>query len=208
MEGTNDGQRGGPHAQAPRGGNEQAQKATFLAVLLILIATVSAGCAGVSAAPEGETDPRPSELTTSSNVASEPPGSTLAFGKQSVKGLLGSYCYNGVCKDAAGVLVPPPEETLNGHSRAVLLLDYGGEGRTSVEDASVFPLDPESMVEAPSGGNFLGDAAQPAARLSAEPEGALWKMRADLAPGEYVIYVLLEIPEGDAYYSFRVAVEP
>ena len=160
------------------------------------------------ATPEGETTPRPSKLATSSNVASEPPGSTLAFGKQSVKGLLGSYCYNGVCTDAAGVLVPPPEETLNVPSRAALLLDYGGEGQTAVEDASVFPLDPRSTVDAPSGGNFLGDAAEPVARLLAGPEGALWKMRADLAPGEYVIYVLLEIPEGDAYYSFRVAVEP
>lgn len=139
----------------------------------------------------------------------KPSGSPLAFEGESTKGTLGPYCYGGVCTDAAGVPVPLAEETLNVPSGAALVLDYGGDGRTAVEDASAFTLDLENVVNNPSGDLLEPDAERPAAkRLATVPEGALWKIRADLSPGAYVIYVLLEIPEGDAYYSFRATVEP
>ena len=188
--------------------------------LLAVVGAVSSGCAGTSATPEGtgggtrgttteQTTPGPSESASLNSAGGKPPDSTLAHGKKSVTGTLGSYCYDSVCTDAAGILVPPAEETLIVPVGAALLLEYGGEGRTAVEDASAFPFGPED-VESASFGDLLkpNTGAPIVRRLAVTPDGARWRIQPGLAPGEYVIYVLLKIPEGDAYYSFRVAVEP
>ena len=83
--------------------------------LLAVVGAVSSGCAGTSATSEGtgggtlgttteQTTPGPSE-SASLNSAGEPPDSTLAHDEKSVTGTLGSYCYDSVCTDAAGITI-------------------------------------------------------------------------------------------------------
>lgn len=77
-----------------------------------------------------------------------------------------------------------------------------------MEDASAFPLDRSNVASHPSGELLEPGDGVLGVPLPVRREGDRWLIPAELSSGEYVVRILLQIPEGDAYYSFRILAEP
>jgi hypothetical protein len=75
-----------------------------------------------------------------------------------------------------------------------MVFDYGGRRLTSV-GAGAYNLQEVRRV------------GSEASKLRTLRQGDRTEIPAELRPGVYVVDVLVTVPEGDASYSFRVAVE-
>lgn len=181
--------------------------ARFWIVALITTTLVLAGCVPGASPPSDTTQEdlgaatsgTTAETTRSRSSPNKPPDSTLGFGARSVTGELGSYCWSSessaVCVDAVYPLVPSAEKTLAVPAGSVMVFEYGGER-------------PPDTVEA--GAERLGPGGKPEGRprpLETGGAGARVNIPADLPAGEHVVNVFVTVPEGDASYYFRVAVE-
>lgn len=172
---------------------------------IIVVVTASgffflAGCGqGPPIQPDEAGDARPktteatAEQTEPQASFPEPPNGTLVFGDQREAGELGGYCWDGVCTEA-NFVVPPEGEALAVPSGSDLLFEYGGEH-------------PPSKVEAKAYTLVGGKAEGPGKSLPVPRAGARIRIPAEVPPGEYVVELSVEVPEGSAFYYFRVAAE-
>ena len=184
----------------------------WIVAVLAAVGIVLAGCgqgAGQTSSSDFEprrhatTDPTPpgSNGPGFSGCGEMPPDSYLSYGGKTVIGALGSYCRIDLCTRAP-TPVPGEGEALAVPSGAVLVFDYGGEEPPSRVWAGHTPL--VGVV----GGKVGGPGDPIPEPLPARREGGRTEIPAALPAGEYLIDVLVRIPEGDATYYFRVVVEP
>ncbi len=160
----------------------------FIIAMLVAVVGVLAGCTRGGHDEDG-----------GSRGGSRPPKSTLSVGEQTVTGVLGTFCWQsdgvGLCVDAAGPAVPDEEKTLTVPERgSVVVFDYGGRSLNSA-GAAAYPL---------RRGEQVGEEAKTLRTLR---HGEQAEILAELPTGEYVVDVFVTMPEGDASYNFRVAVE-
>lgn len=134
-----------------------------------------------------------------------PPVSTLSSGSKSVEGEFGTYCWSPGQKDNDEDAlwcwdeqehggVPGRDKTLHVTPGSTLLFDFGGEVQPNYADAGAFPL---------SFGRLTGRAATD---LRMESNGRI-QVPGDIPAGEYATSVFVSGPQGEADYSFRIAVE-
>lgn len=182
-------------------------------MLLVAFAVFVSGCAaatGPDGAGGGETskprreDPAPDHHDVL--AGSEPPGSTLSYGGQTVDGGLGGYCWSGgdggSCVDAVGVSLE--DGRIEAPTGATLSFDYGGRDLTSL-DVAAYRADREDesgvrdddVFVMPSGGEGARD-------LPISRSGTRARVVADLPAGEYVLDARARMPGGDASYGFRL----
>ena len=93
------------------------------------------------------------------------------------------------------------------------MFDYGGEGRSDSVEARAYPLEQEKQLLPGAEGTRLMRPKEGGSVLVTEDlrvrreVGDRTAIPAELSPGEYVVEVLVRVPEGDASYYFRVNVE-
>jgi hypothetical protein len=132
-----------------------------------------------------------------------PPKSTLSYGGREVKGALGTYCWSSgrmdVCGDAP-TITPPRKKTLTVPSGSEMVFRYGGQSPPKTVRPEAYPLsknDTSSASPDPSRSHSL----------KAHGSGVERTIPAELPPGEYVVHVYVEVPQGGASYFFRITVE-
>jgi hypothetical protein len=183
-------------------------------VVLIAIAVVVAivylpGCG--SQAGEATSDPgaRNRTATDKEPFVSKPPDSTLAHGGRTVTGELGSYCWSSpgspaTCADAAGIPLPRKQQALTVPTGSVLMFDYGGgQGKLDSVEAKAYPLKQEKQwLPGPEGTRLMrpkgGRSLLATEVLRVHQEGDRIAIPAELSSEEYVVEVLVLVPEGDA----------
>ena len=193
----------------------------FLIVLMAAAGCAGAGCAGAGSPAAvdddagGSGDAAGSEESNSSGPAStrehppqysdaELPGSTLASGGWAVAGVLGGYCWSSgsggtvlqTCVDAAYPLVPGEGKTLAVPAGSGMVFDYGGEEPPNAVRAKAEPFGPGDEPAGPSRPLATGGSG-----------GGRVTIPAEVPAGVYVVDVFVQVPEGDASYYFRAAVE-
>ena len=95
---------------------------------------------------------------------------------------------------------------------SVLMFDYGGERRPHSVEARAYPLEQEKKLLRGAEGTRLmrpkeGRSVLVTEKLRVRREvGDRTAIPAELSSGEYVVEVLVRVPEGDASYYFRTAV--
>ena len=191
-------------------------------LVLVFFAATLAGLflSGCVAAPDsgGGDSSEPSERTEGSEPAagsggSRPPESTLSYGGQSVSGGLGGYCWTSPsvsrCTEAAGV--PITEEALTVPAGSTLTFAYGGRKLDSL-DVTAYRIYRGSRLERIAGGSVLvvpneeGEGYK-AIKLPTRRFGNRARIVAELPAGEYAVEAFARMPQGDAFYGFRVVVE-
>ncbi len=95
---------------------------------------------------------------------------------------------------------------------SVLMFDYGGEGRPDSVEARAYPLkQKKEWLSGPDGTRLMrpkgGRSVLITEDLSVHLEDGRMAIPAELSSGEYVVEVLVRVPEGDASYYFRTVVE-
>jgi hypothetical protein len=133
-----------------------------------------------------------------------PPVATLSFGGRVVEGALGPYCWSpGSRSEEKNTLwcwdeeenegVPQKDKTLNVTAGSTMVFDFGGKKPDSVV-AGASPL-------------FYGRiTGQPATGLRVKENGRI-EIPSDIPVGEYAVGVWVSGAQGEAEYSYRIAVE-
>jgi hypothetical protein len=198
----------------------------IVSLIVTVVVLASAGCTGgghnEDGGYSGETtaSPEPTRRATTNREPSisRPPDSTLACGRRTVTGELGSYCWSSpglpaTCADAAGIPLPREQQTLTVPTGSVPMFDYGGQGSLDSVEARAYPLGQEKrLLPGPDGTHLMrpkGERSMLATEdlRARREEGDRVAIPAELSSGEYVVEVLVRVAEGDASYYFRVAVE-
>ena len=123
----------------------------------------------------------------------KPPDGALVFGEQRKTGELGGYCWDSVCTEATFV-VPLVGKALAVPSGSDLLFEYGGSSPPSKVKAKAYVL-------------VRGKVERAGKSLRVSHTGVRTRIAAEILPGEYVVELFVEVPEGSAFYYFRVVVE-
>jgi len=173
---------------------------TLVLVLLVVGCAAGEGGAGSTIAEETTSYNAREETTLNEGVVFiRPPHSTLSYGRQEVRGKLGSYCWSyrgtGQCVDATAMAVSAVSaklEALTVPSGSKIVFRYGGQRSPDTVKASAYML------------NKKGGSGR---SLKVQGSGIERTIRAELPPGEYYVDVFLTAPQGDASYSFRIVVE-
>ncbi len=194
------------------------ERVVLLAIAAVVGIIFLAGCG--SSAGEAPSDPgaRDRTATDKEPSISRPPESTLAYSGRTVTGEIGSYCWSSpgspaTCADAAGIPLAPEQQTLTVPGGSVLMFDYGGQEKPASVEARAYPLKQEKkLLPGPDGTRLMrpkeGRSVLATEDLRVRREvGDRTAIPAELSPGEYVVEVLVRLPEGDASYYFRAAVE-
>ena len=183
----------------------------FFAAALVVV--VLSGC---GTATGGAEDPEPSEKTEGSTGASdddgvvgpEPPGSTLSYGRETVRAELGSYCWTSACADSFAI--PVGRETLSVPAGSTLTFAYGGRELESLS-VTAHPVGQGNHLKRTAGDVFLvpddWDKGYREIDLPVHRSGTRAHIATDLGVGEYVIAAFARMPQGDALYGFHIAVE-
>jgi hypothetical protein len=182
------------------------QMKVFMTLVLVLLL---AGCAagrgdGAGSTTTEETTACKDETTVlTAGDFPRPPKSTLSYGGREVKGALGTYCWSSgrmdVCGDAP-TITPPRKKTLTVPSGSEMVFRYGGQSPPKTVRPEAYPLsknDTSSASPDPSRSHSL----------KAHGSGVERTIPAELPPGEYVVHVYVEVPQGGASYFFRITVE-
>jgi hypothetical protein len=104
-----------------------------------------------------------------------------------------------VCGDAP-TITPPRKKTLTVPSGSEMVFRYGGQSPPKTVRPEAYPLsknDTSSASPDPSRSHSL----------KAHGSGVERTIPAELPPGEYVVHVYVEVPQGGASYFFRITVE-
>ena len=184
------------------------------ALMTLVLALLLVGCA----AGQGGAGRTPAEETTAHNAGKEestllrgegnlprPPDSTLSYGGQEVKGVLGSHCWGNMCADSV-FIVPPHKKTLTVPSGSEVVFRYGGQDSAyKVAGARAYPLSKNGTSTASADSNRSRS-------LKTYGSGVERTIPVELPPGEYVVDVFIREPKAtrgynDAVYYFRVMVE-
>ena len=192
----------------------RAALSPFLIVLMAALGCAGAGGPGAARGTGGSGDAAGSGQPTSTEPTAvppssdaEPPASTLGFGDRAIAGVLGSYCWSSevssqssiaTCVDGAYLLVPGEDKTLAVPAGSGMVFDYGGEAPPDEVRAGAEPLGPD--------GETTGYSSRTLA-TGGSARGGRATIPAELPAGDYVVDVFVRVPEGDASYYFRVAVE-
>ncbi len=178
---------------------------TLIPVLVLLLAGCAAGQGGAgSTTTQEETTANGTEETTTltgEGGLPRPPDSTLSYGGEEVKGLLGTYCWGNTCADAGGIPVPSKQKTLTVPSGSEMVFHFGGQSSAyKVEGATAYPINTI---------NKWGQAGPRSSRhpLEAHGSGIERVIPADLPSGEYALEVFVREQRNDASYYFRIMVE-
>jgi hypothetical protein len=180
-------------------------KVLMTLVLVLLLAGCAAGQGGAGqTSAEEETSVNGTEETTvlkREGSLPRPPNSTLSYGGQEVKGVLGSYCWSyrstSMCADTIWPLIPGKQKTLTVPSDSEMVFRYGGQSPPQTVEGAAYQL------------NKLQETStyRPYRSLKAQGSGVQRTISAELPPGEYVLEVSVEEQQGGAPYYFRVMVE-
>ena len=171
--------------------------------------TVPGGMDGRESSEKTENDPGPPDGRVDS---SRPPDSTLSYGGETVSGGLGGYCWMSPsvsrCIEAAGV--PVTEEALTVPAGSTLTFAYGGRKLDSL-DVAAYRIRRGSRLDRIAGGRVLvpneeGEEYK-ALKLPTRRFGNRARIVAELPAGEYAVQAFARMPQGDAFYGFRVVVE-
>ena len=172
----------------------------IVAVMTVVMHISWSGCAQGPPIPPKETRDARSEATEATAEPTEtetsfpkPPNGALVFGDHRKNGEQGGYCWDNVCTEATFV-IPPEGEALAVPSGSDLLFEYGGSSPPSKVKAKAYALVRGKVERA---GKFL--------RVS--HVGARTRIAAEVPPGEYVLELFVEVPEGSAFYYFRAVVD-
>ena len=141
-----------------------------------------------------------------------PPEGTLSFKGRSLIGELGGYCWTGVwkgkpfarCTESPGY--PVTEEALILPAGSNLTFVYGGRKLDSL-GATAHRIGLGARFERVAGVTVLVPTAARGIRLPTRRSENRARVVADLAAGEYAINLFARMPEGDAFYGFRVTIE-
>jgi hypothetical protein len=199
---------------------EQVATVRVVQVVLTIVMGIIflVGCGGQ--AGEAPSDPGDRDRTAMDKEPSipRPSDSILAYSGRTVSGEVGSYSWSSAgspatCADTAGIPLAPEQQTLTVPVGSVLMFDYGGEGRPAPVQARAYPLEQEKkLLPAPDGTRLMrpkgGCSVLAAEDLKVRrDEGDGTAISAELSSEEYVVEVQVRVPEGDASYYFRAAVE-
>ena len=120
-------------------------KALLTLVLLLFLAGCAAGQGDAGRTPAEETTANGKEETTIQQGAGgnipRPPDSTLSYGAQEVKGLLGTYEWPSGFGDAP-ILIPRKQKTLTVPSGSEMVFRYGGQRPPKTVNAAAYTFDP------------------------------------------------------------------
>lgn len=172
-----------------------------IVVIAAVAAMVVAGCGqDASERPSGPT---------------KPPDSTLTLGNLSVIGVLGSYCWTtpsgATCADAAGIPVPPEEQTLAVPAGSSMIFDLGRSRRPTSVRAVAYPIGRGNELSGRRQGGFLvpreGRSVLATENLKVRRKDVQTQISAELPVGEYVVELFVRVSGGDASYYFRAAVK-
>jgi hypothetical protein len=198
----------------------KAERSKLVALIVGVVGIVFflAGCG--SQVGEGPTDPGTQErtATTAEPSISKPPESTLSFGGRPVTGEIGSYCWSSpgapaTCADAAGIPIARKQQMLTVPTGSTLTFHYGGERKPDSVEARAYPLEQEKqLLPGPEGTRLMRPRGGPSVLATVDlrvrrEEADRTAIPAELSPGEYIVEVLVRVPEGDASYYFRTVVE-
>ncbi len=172
----------------------------IVAVMAVVMLVSWFGCGQGPPIPPKETGDARSKATEATAEQTEPrasfpkpPNGALVFRDQRKTGELGGYCWDGVCTEATFV-VPPEGEALAVPSGSDLLFEYGGSS-------------PPTKVKAKAYALVRGKAERAGKSLRVSHSGARTRITAEAPPGEYVLELFVEVPEGSAFYYFRAVVD-
>jgi hypothetical protein len=202
-------------------------KALMSLVLVLFLAGCAAGQGGAGRTPSEGTAANGTDETTAhkeeTTILEEegnlprPPDSTLSYGGQEVKGLLGTYCWfsggSGACADAPFPITPPRKKTLTVPTGSEMVFRYGGQSPPDTVNAGAVSLDKKGQPRPPSSQKkgqprtpepYSGPSGPP---LEAHGSGVERTIPVELPPAEYVVYVDLKVQKDDASYFFRIMVE-
>ena len=186
---------------------------TFLAVVLIGVVLFGCGTATVPGGAEGREISEKAEGSVGPPgddgvVGPEPPGSTLSYGGETVRGELGTYCWTSGCADSFAI--PVGGETLSVPRGSALTFAYGGRELESLS-VTAYPIGRGNHLKRTAGDVFLvpddWDKGYKGVELPVRRSGDRGRIAADLDVGGYVIAAFATMPQGDALYGFRIAIE-
>jgi hypothetical protein len=192
------------------------RRLVFVIFASVLIGATVPGCgtvpdtggAGDSRSPETTSDSPPSD----DENGARPPESTLSYGRETVVGALGTYCWTsasvGRCVDSVGVAVR--DEALTVPAGSTLTFVYGGDRLDSL-GVTAYRVGRGNHLEKIGGGGVLVLDSRGSGRgmiqLTTSRSGNGARITAELPAGEYVLDAFVTVPQGDASYGFRVSVE-
>src|ERR671921_499543 len=181
-------------------------KVLMTLVLVLVLAGCAAGQGNAGRTPAEETTANGTEETTAykeettiqkrAGNRARPPDSTLSYGGQEVKGVLGSYCTPTTCYDVAAMPVSPKQQTLTVPSGSEMVFRYGGQRPPKTVKVDAFTLNKKGYQVCSSRRS-----------LKAQGSGVERTIPAELPPGEYGVDVFVVEPQSDANYTFHVMVE-
>ena len=93
------------------------------------------------------------------------------------------------------------------------MFDYGGEERPDSVEARAYPLEQEKqLLPGPKGTRLMTPEVERSMLVTEDLRvrrelGDRMSIPAELSPGEYVVEILVRVPEGDVSFYFRVNVE-
>ena len=130
-----------------------------------------------------------------------PPDSTLSYGGQEVKDVLGSYCWSSGnssgCADSIWPVIPGKQKTLIVPSGSEMVFRYGKQSPPKTVEVAAYQL--KKLQET--------STYRPDHTLNTQGSGVERTIPAELPPGEYVLQVSVKERQGDAAYYFRIKVE-
>lgn len=145
-------------------------------------------------------------------AAGEPPGGTLSSEGRTVTGLVGSYCWYSRCVDGgftvdeAGFRVPPGKKALAVDAGSGMIFGFEGRDPSSVR-AEAYPLNPATDPSSPGDARPLRpEQGATGRKLRVGGADERTRISVNLPPGEYVVDVFAQVPQGDATYAFHVSV--
>jgi hypothetical protein len=190
-------------------------KVLMTLVLVLLLAGCAAGrgdSAGSTTTQEETTAYKEETTVLTAGDFPKPPDSTLSYGGREVKGTLGTYCWesgkSGVCADAAWPVIPSKRNTLTVPPGSEMVFRYGGQSPPKVfryggkDYRKMGGVEAYSLKKLQKTGTFRPDSI-----LKVHGSGVERTIPAELPPGEYVVDVHVEVPQGGTNYFFRVMVE-
>jgi hypothetical protein len=167
-------------------------------VLVLLLAGCAAGQGNAGRTPAEETTANGTEETTAYKEETtdqkragdrkwpRPPDSTLSYGGQEVKGVLGSYCWGNIMCADTFFIVPSRKKTLTVPSGSEMVFRYEGQRPPKKVGAEAYPLSKNGRSNASPDLNRSHS-------LKSHGSGVERTIAVELPPGEYVVDVFITV---------------
>lgn len=167
--------------------NQSPKRAQFIGFSIALVlAVLLTGCGG----------------TMAHSLTGGPPQSTLSYDGQTQVGGTGSFCWEQLCADMAGI--PVPNDRLIVPTGSLLVFEFSGSEPLTDVHAAARPLQGQ-LIDGP--GMQLLQSAEEEVALPTVSSGNQTDITAELEPGQYSLTVSIRINGGDALYGFHVVIQ-